>query len=231
MITIILIEPETPGNIGAIARSMKNFDFERLVLISPKCNHLSKEALDRATHAKEILKNALVKDFSYLKEFDYLIATTSQIGTDYNIPRSPITPEQLAEKLAKINLKNLNIGILIGREGIGLKNKEILMADFVVTIPSSKSYPTLNAAHAATVLLYEIFKKLGKNKVSEHIIFATKTEKEIILKKIDNILNKLEFATKGKKETQIKIWKRLIGKSFLTKREAFALMGFLRKLE
>ncbi|MBS3097166.1 RNA methyltransferase [Candidatus Woesearchaeota archaeon] len=231
MISTILIEPETPGNIGAIARSMKNFDLKNLILINPKCGHLDKEALDRATHAKEILKNAIIKDFPYLKEFDYLIATTSQLGTDYNIPRSPITPEQLAEKLAKINLKELNVGILIGREGIGLKNKEILMSDFVVTIPSSKAYPTLNAAHAATIVFYEIFKKIGKEKVNEHIIPATKIEKEIILKKLDNILDKMEFTTKEKKETQRKIWKRIVGKSFLTRREAFALIGFLKKIE
>ena len=63
MISTILIEPETPGNIGAIARSMKNFDLKNLILINPKCGHLDKEALDRATHAKEILKNAIIKCF------------------------------------------------------------------------------------------------------------------------------------------------------------------------
>src|SRR3989338_458298 len=224
MITVILIESSTPGNVGAIARSMKNFDFDSLVLISPKCNHLSNEALDRATHAKEILKKAKIETFSCLKEFDYIIATTSRLGTDYNIPRSPITPEQLAEKLAKINLKNLNIGILIGREGSGLKNKEILAADFIVTIPSSKSYPTLNAAHAATIIFYEIFQKIGKEKVNEHIITATKIEKEIILQKVGNILDKMEFSTEEKKETQRRIWKRILGKSFMTKRDAYALL-------
>ncbi|MBU0461872.1 MAG: RNA methyltransferase, partial [Nanoarchaeota archaeon] len=41
MISIVLLEPENPGNIGAVARSMKNFDFKRLILISPKCDHLA----------------------------------------------------------------------------------------------------------------------------------------------------------------------------------------------
>ena len=231
MITLILIEPEHSSNVGFAARAMANFGFKELVLINPKCDHLHMDGIKRAKGGLDVLKKARVADKSYLKNFDYLIATTSQLGTDYNIPRSPITPEQLAEKLAKIDYKKLNIGILIGREGIGLRNKEILKCDFVVTIPASKKYPTLNLGHAAVIILYELYKRLGKEKVSEHILFATKKEKEIILKKIDNILNKLEFATKEKKETQRKIWKRLIGKSFLTKREAFALLGFLRKLE
>ena len=107
----------------------------------------------------------------------------------------------------------------------------MLAGDFIVTIQSSKSYPTLNAAHAATIIFYEIFQKIGKEKVNEHIITATKIEKEIILKKVGNILNKMEFSTEEKKETQRRIWKRILGKSFMTKREAYALLGFLRKLE
>ncbi|MBW2980898.1 TrmJ/YjtD family RNA methyltransferase [Candidatus Woesearchaeota archaeon] len=229
MISVVLIEPETSGNIGAIARVMKNFEFDDLVIINPKCKPLAKEALDRATHAKSILKKSKIKKINYLRTFDYLLATTAILGTDYNIPRSPISPEQLAEKLSKIS-KKLRIGLLIGREGTGLSNKEISMCDFIVTIPSSKKYPTMNVSHATSIILYEISKKQDKKKSSEHIIFATRKEKDVILGYMNKIFNKLTFSTKEKKETQKKVWKRIIGKSFLTKREAFAVMGFLRKL-
>src|SRR3990167_5273384 len=78
MISVVLVEPETAGNIGAVARLMKNFDFRDLVLIHPQCDHLSAEALDRATHAKDILRRAQVeKDISCLEAFDYVIATTA----------------------------------------------------------------------------------------------------------------------------------------------------------
>lgn len=230
MISVILIEPETPGNIGAIARVMKNFEFNDLVLINPKCKHLSKEALDRSTHAKSILKKAKVKKINYLKTFDYLIATTAKLGTDYNIPRSPVTPDQLADKLSSISLK-LKIGLLIGREGTGLNNNEISKCDFIVTIPSSKKYPTLNVSHATSIILYEIFKKQDKNKSNSHIIPATKKEKEVMMGYFNKVLNTIKFTTKEKKQTQKTVWKRLFGKAFLTKREAFAVIGFLRKLK
>ena len=229
MISVVLQNPKTAGNIGAIARVMKNFNFSDLVLINPKCNHLGNESLDRATHAKDILKKAKIEGIDCLSNFDYVIGTTSKLGTDYNIPRSPLTPEQLAEKLSKI--KKSNIAILFGSEDHGLSNKEILKCDFIVTIPASKSSPTMNISHSASIILYEIFKKSSLENVSSHIIPAGKIEKEIILKKISNILGKLEFSTKEKKETQKVIWKRIVGKSFLTKREAFALLGFLSKLE
>ncbi len=226
---VVLIEPETPGNIGAIARVMKNFDFDDLVLINPQCDHLSKESLDRATHAKPIVESAKVRKTEYLKEFDYLVATSAKLGTDYNISRSPLTPEELSEKLSSISQK-LKIGILIGRESSGMTNDEIAMCDFIVTIPSSKKYPTMNVSHAASILLYEIFKKLGKKKSNAHILPATSKEKEIIMQYFNKVLDTLEFSTKEKKETQKTVWKRLFGKAFLTKREAFAVIGFLKKL-
>jgi len=134
MISIVLIEPENPGNIGAITRVMANFGFESLFLVNPKCDHLSQEAKNRAKHAQEVLNNA--KTIKNLNKFDYLIATTAQIGTDYNLPRSPIKPEQLA----KILPEKGNIALVFGREGIGLTNEEINKADFVVTIPTNKKY-------------------------------------------------------------------------------------------
>jgi len=228
MISIVCIETETSGNIGAIARVMKNFDLNKLVLINPKCDHLSKEAMDRATHAKEILRKAKVeKDFSVLSKFDYVIATTAKLGTDYNIPRVPISPSDLGEN---INFKK-KVALVIGREGNGLTNDEILKCDFVVTIPSSKKYATLNISHACAILFYELFRASGKTTVSEHIPTASKRDKDQIMKILEQVLDKMQFATVEKKETQRRIWKRLVGKSFLSKREAMALMGFLKKIK
>lgn len=230
MISVILTEPEWPSNIGAVARVMANFDFTELILINPKCKIDDLDAVMRAKHALPILKKAKVKDFSYLKKFDYLIATTSKLGSDYNIPRSPITPEQLAEKIKKIDLKKNNIALLFGREGEGLHNDEIKKCDFIVTIPDSVKYPAMNLSHAVGIVLYELFKNMKKEKTGESISLIDKKEKDNLLKLINSVIDKLHFATKEKKETQKILWKRLIGKSFLTKREAFALFGFFRKI-
>jgi len=226
MISIVLVEPSLSGNLGAICRSMKNFGLKDLILINPKCDKNSKTAHNRAKHAQDILNKAKVKDWPYLKRFDYLIATTAKLGTDYNIPRLPITPEQLTNSIPK----NKKIALIFGRESIGLTNEEIQKCDLVVTISTSLKYPAMNLSHAATILFYELFKGAKEKKVSEHIIYASKKEKEQILKMIDVVLNKLTFATKEKKQTQKIVWKRIINKSFLTKREAFAIMGFFRKL-
>ena len=234
MISIILIEPENAGNTGAIARCMANFGLKNLVLINPKCDILSKEAMDRAVHAKEILKKAKVKNPDFLESFDYLIATTAKLGTDYNIPRSPLSPGKLAEKLAEISDIS-KIGLVIGRESCGLTNDEIKMCDFVCTIPTSCKYPTMNISHAVAVILYDIFNARAevskKERIGEHIIPAGRKDKEAFFKELHNLLDKIDFSTKEKRETQKIVWKKLIGKSFLTKRELFALFGFVRKIK
>lgn len=228
MISVVLIEPKTQGNIGFIARAMKNFGLKDLVLINPKCD-LKKEALRFAKHASEIVKKAKIKKKSYLKEFDYLIGTTAIVSTGYNIPRSPLTPPQLAEKLSK--LKKTKIALIFGRESSGLNNKEIQMCDFIVTIPASPKYATMNISHSAAIIFYELFNKSSRKTTIDNITPASKVDKQVTLKLIKKICNEMEFSTADKKQTQLTLWKKIIGKSFLTKREIFALIGFLKKFK
>ena len=70
MISVVLIEPGKSGNVGAIARAMKNFCFNELVLVNPKCNHLSQTSRNRAKHANDVLKKAKIRKLQYLKKFD-----------------------------------------------------------------------------------------------------------------------------------------------------------------
>ncbi len=225
MITVILIEPRNSGNVGAIARAMANFELSSLVLINPKCNHQSQTARNRAKNAQDILRNAKVVSFSFLKKLDYVIGTTAKLGTDYNIPRVPLTPDKLSGMIKD----NVKIGLLFGREACGLTNEEVRMCDFIVNIPSSEKYRALNISHAAAIIFYELFKQKG-SRLYERYKPAAREEKELILKLINKIITGANYATEGKRETQRKVWQRLIGKSFLTKREAYALIGFLKKL-
>lgn len=229
MITIVLLRTEKGSNLGLIVRAMKNFGLNNLVLIDSKVKKTSKDAVRYSKHALDILKKAKIKNSQYLKRFDYLIGTTAMLGTDYNIPRSPLTPEQLCSK-KEIYPKKSKIAILFGPEGHGLSNKEINLCDFIVSIPSSKKYPTLNISNAASIIFYEIFKNQKTENIISHINLATQVEKKIALKKINQILNNMEFSTKQKKQTQKTLWKRIIGKSFLTKRESYALIGFWKKV-
>lgn len=231
MVSIVLVKPSFGGNVGAVARAMKNFGFKELILVSPKCDHLSKEAMDRASHAKDILQGARKMSFDDVtEEFDYVVGTTSKIGTDYNIPRCPMDPEELAEKLKRIK-GDIKTAIIFGNESCGLMNAEICRCDFIVSIPTSKDYPAMNLSHSVAIILHSLYAASGADKTKESIRPITGKEKKQIDKMIGRILGRMEFDTKERKETQQKLWKRIVGKSMMTRREAYAMMGFLKKIE
>ncbi|MCK5107726.1 MAG: RNA methyltransferase [Nanoarchaeota archaeon] len=226
------MEPETPGNIGAVCRVMKNFGLKKLILINPQCEYDSNEAIARSKHAKDVLKKAkVIKKFSDLKG-DYIIGTTAIQGNDYNIPRLPLTPEDLAKKIKTQRMgifknQNRKFIILFGREGNGLVNEEIRKCDMIVTIPSDKKYPTLNLSHSVGIMCYEIF----KTQPQDVFPLASLKDKETLFKHIDKQINQMTFTTPDKKETQHFVWRKVLNKAVLTKREIYALFGFFKKLK
>ena len=231
--TVVCVQSENSGNIGAIARCMANFDLSRLILVDPLVDHLNEEAVSRSKRAKNILENSVVKPKSYLErgessifhDFDTVIGTTSVLGSDYNLPRIPLLPEDLSSHIQRKS------AIIFGRDGTGLRNDELEQCDLIVAIPSSKKYPALNISHAAAILFYELYKTYGYDKLNSHILSASRKEREVILDKINLIIDKTDFSTPEKKETQRLAWKNFVNKSFLSKREAFAVLGLLRKLK
>jgi len=220
MISIILVEPSIQGNIGAIARSMKNFGFDKLIIVNPQCE-IGQEARNRAKHAQDVLKKA--KILKKWPKMDYYVGSTGKLGSDYNIARSPVNPQELRNSLPSKG----KIGLVFGRESTGLTNEEVDKCDFLVSIPANKEYPILNLSHAVTILLYELSKKKDS---TEHITPIGATEKNQLQKSIDLVLDKMNFITEKRREQQKIIWKKIIGKSFLTKRESQSLLGFFRKL-
>ena len=228
MISIILIEPENSGNLGSVARVMANFGVKNLVLINPRCK-INEQSRRFAKNAQKILDKAKVNGFNILGRYDYLVGTTAKLGNDYNIPRSPMTPMQLAQKIKAIKKKK--VAIILGRESDGLRNNEVKLCDFMVTIPTSRNYKAMNISHSLGVILYEIFKEQNTKETLKPYAPMGAKEKEQVLKLLKQAMKKMDFSTDRKMHTQLKVWKKMITKSFMTKREAFALMGFLKKIK
>jgi TrmH family RNA methyltransferase len=222
MFTIVLVRPQHPGNVGAVARAMANFDMDRLIIIGSECDHLDQQARNRAKHAQHILDNAQCADRAILKTFDYVIGTTAQTGTDFNIARSPVELRAAAESVNR----DANVAIVFGSEGTGLTNEELALCDYSITIQSSKKYGTLNLSHSVAIVLYELFRAEATVRHEPASLQDTKT----IQRFFSQVLDGLAFTTPEKKETQKKVWHKIMAKAMLTKREAFAVLGFLRKL-
>ncbi|MHC1598705.1 MAG: TrmJ/YjtD family RNA methyltransferase [Candidatus Methanofastidiosia archaeon] len=227
MISCIMVEPESAGNIGSVARSMSNFNITGpLILINP-CD-ITDEAYMMACNAGDVIDNAIIVG-SYreaLSLVDFSVATSCEPGHEYNVRRIALLPENIGGAMAI----ECNTGIVLGRESSGLTNKEIEMSDMLVTIPTHEKYQTLNVSHAASIIFYELF-KLSVTPSSKQIKIkgASFEEKEMIFKDFDIILNEID-----KREYRIAlasiIFKRIISRSFITSREAYTLKGVLRKI-
>jgi tRNA C32,U32 (ribose-2'-O)-methylase TrmJ len=89
----------------------------------------------------------------------------------------------------------------------------------------------MNVSHAAAIIMYELFKNSKTPKIGDNIKYATKDDKQRIFSLVNETLNKLAFTSEQKKNTQRLVWKKLIGKSNLTKRELMTMYGFLRKIK
>ena len=234
-IQVIIVDPKFPGNIGAIARVMKNFDVKNLHIVnSNKIDIKNDESMARAMHGKDVLENTIqyesLDELFNENKFDFLIGTTAQPGGSYNPLRLTISPRELCKNL---DVK-ATIGIVFGREDSGLTNKELDLCDVVVTIPAG-DYSTLNLSHAVTIILYEIF--IWKNTLGKNIIFreANIQHKENLLKTFDNVLLFLnekikKFQDHHVSDTQ-RIFRNVIGRSFISEREANTLARILRYID
>ena len=220
MYTVVFIEPESSGNIGALARVMKNFGLRDLILVNPQCT-IDREAKTRAKHAFDVIEKArIVKGFDKIGDFDFVIGTTGKIVTNYDEVRHSITPRELAKQI-----KNKNkIALVFGREGIGLKNEELSVCDIVVHIPTDHRYPVMNVSHAAAVVFYELFsadKRFGSG--------ASSREKKILFDHFEKILNGLEGIRDKKKVA--KVFRNVMNRAMIEGKEAHTIAGALSEIK
>lgn len=230
-INVVFVEPETPGNIGFLARTMANFGLKKLILINP-CE-LKEESYYQAMHAQEIVHQhqeyKTLDEFQQEENIDFMVATTGTPGGSYNLSRIAIRVDELGSALINNNqLINANIAIIFGREGNGLYNDELRKCDMSVSIPTDEEYPIMNISHAAAIVFYEIFHNLNEFKV-EGVTEASTSEKEYLLDDLEEIISKLDIPP-HKSRNGLKAFKNIINRAFITGREAHTLKGIFRRI-
>jgi len=101
-IAIVLVEPQIPENIGAVARAMKNMDIRRLILVNPKNCDLASILNVATIHSADIVNDMEVHDDlrSAIGAFQYVVGTTARVGA----MRPALTkPYSLATNLVSIS--------------------------------------------------------------------------------------------------------------------------------
>ena len=225
-LNIVLVGTENSGNLGAVARLAKNFEVKSLIAVAPRCE-INDIAFARAMHGKEYLENIiLIERLSEARKFnDFMFGFTARRADDYNVLRTLIDVNKIGERLAPIKGR---IGIVFGRESSGLTNEELRELDFLATIPLKSSYPVLNLSHAVAIALYQITRSV------EQTIYQSYREvrgMELLQAYFewDAIIDLLEFP-KAKRFTMKRAMRNILGRAFISGREAHTLIGTFRRI-
>jgi tRNA (cytidine32/uridine32-2'-O)-methyltransferase len=153
-IRIVLIGTTHPGNIGAVARAMKNMCLEQLVLVAPKI-YPSAEATARASGADDLLANARVCDtLDQALEGCTLVVGSSARLRSVRWPQ--VDPRECASLLRDEISTDAEVAVLFGRESSGLSNGELDRCHYLVHIPANPDYSSLNLSQAVQVIGYEL---------------------------------------------------------------------------
>lgn len=221
---IVLVEPLYSGNVGSVARVMKNFGFHELVLLNP-CE-LDAPARAMSMHAYDIIENARI-EFSLkaaLGGSNIIVGMTGIPGkTDNKHMRLPaLSPRKLKEKLT---CKSGIVSLVFGREDRGLLNEELELCDIIVNIPTSLEYPSMNLSHAVAVVLYELSDvKAGRTYLADHF------DIELLYEHIGEVLDDIEYKEHKEDKTRLML-QRILGRAELTGREVQTLRGVLRRIQ
>ncbi len=152
-IRIVLVNTTHPGNIGGVARAMKNMGLSQLYLVDPK-EYPSERAEWRASNATDLLASAKV-----VTALDEAIADCGLvIGTsarERRIPWPLLTPRECADRSVAEAAQH-PVAIVFGREDRGLTNEELHKCHYHLHIPSNPEYSSLNLAAAVQVISYEL---------------------------------------------------------------------------
>jgi TrmH family RNA methyltransferase len=220
-----MIEPEKAGNIGSIARSMKNFAQDDLWIVNPK-TRIDDEAKAYAMHGVDVLTSAKIRESmeEALEDVDLIVGTSSIVPrSGSNLARIPITPKDLAKKISPVDGR---VAIIFGREASGLNNREVEKCDLMVTIPANHEYNVLNLASATSIILYELFQK--KNDNIKEFQLATEMTRRRLLEQFDVMLSSIRLQ-KHRRELARRAFRNLMSRAFISKREASLLLGVFRK--
>ena len=228
-ISFILHKPQLSENIGACARAIKNFNFDKLILVDPKPSFPNDKIIATSVGAKDIIKKSKVFDTMEpaLEKIDYLIATTSRFRNK-NIKHIQL------KDLKKINYKK-KIGFLFGSEASGLSNNEISYANYTMQIPSNSEFKSLNLSHSVIIVAQTVFNLLNLNlkiySKSKKITQASKKQIQLMLNLcIKNLEDRNFFKPKEKRAIMLENLRSIFYRMELSEKETRILSSVFASL-
>jgi tRNA/rRNA methyltransferase len=228
-VAIVLVQPQIPENIGAVARAMNNMGLDRLVVVDPKnldADRMHKTATGSSTKVLEGM-DIYKKLREALAPFQYLIGTTARIGASRP---ALVQPRSLARKLIPISRDNL-VAILFGPEDRGLSNDQLRFCHSIATVPTA-SFSSLNLAQAVMIVCYELFLATDRTPQGTPIPrLANSFELEGMYDHLRAMLSKIGFLDPQNPEHWLLNIRRFLARVPLRAREVRIIRGVCRQMD
>jgi tRNA/rRNA methyltransferase len=225
---IVMVRPRGSGNIGSVARAMKNFGAGELAIVG-SARTQSFWARAMAVHGRDILAGA--KFYPSIREAiadcTLVVGTTCRPGLYRSHSQ---TPRELAPELIA-TLRQSRAALLFGPEDHGLSNKDLEHCQLLMTIPSQPDYQSLNVAQAAVICLYEIH-VAGLAPGGHDGLQRAEAEKvERLFDIMRASLLKIGFLDSENPEHMLLAFRRILGRGGLEEKDVRILTGMFRQIE
>lgn len=224
---VVLVEPQSPGNVGMVCRAMKNMGLTRLRLVAG-CDHHHPDATMFAVSARDLLERAEC----YPTLAAALADTTLSVGTTRRTGKyrqELLTPPQVAHTLQQ---RGDGIAALVfGREDHGLSTEELSLCTIQATIPSNDDCGSLNLAQAVLIFCYELFGAVQHDRLALQRAAAPSGELEALFGHLEGTLNRIGFLNPQNPAHIMRSLRRIFFRSDLDSREVAILRGMLSQID
>jgi len=225
-LSVVLVETQSAGNIGSVARAMKNMGLGRLVLVNPQ-TELSGEARHRACGADDVLENAQRSATlpEALASFHLSIGTSSR-SVDW-IP-TVLRPSELASRLAEFSAEQ-RVALVFGPERTGLTNEHLQHCQWLTTIPTDPEFDSMNLAHAVAIVAYEIRQRFSAQPVGRTLRRVGLEQVEEFANGLQQCLGEIGFLNQQNPQQLMFTLRQMLSRACLEERDVSILRGILRQ--
>jgi tRNA/rRNA methyltransferase len=227
-IRIVLVRPRGSGNIGSIARAMKNMGQTELAIVG-KARTRSFWARAMAVHGRDILRQTQCYESirEAIADCALVVGTTCRAGL---YRRHSQAPRELAPEIAAA-AQSGKVALIFGPEDHGLSNKDLEHCQILLTIPTHPGYQSLNVAQAAVICLYEVYlaslTKTSKSKIKR----AEAENVERLFDRMRTVLLKIGFLDSENPEHMLLAFRRILGRAGLEDKDVRIFTGLFRQIE
>lgn len=225
---IVLVRPKHSGNIGAVARAMRNLGVYDLALVNP--DQLCREsAAIMAVHARDLLDTMQVHTSlrAAVADCEVVVGTTCRPGLYRD---GALTPRALAPQLVTDAAVN-RVALVFGPEDSGLFNDDLRLCHRLMTIPTDATYASLNVAQAVLLCCYEMFLAAHGEVSTLPRPLAVAERQELMYEKLKGALLKIGFLHSNNPEHIMFALRRLLGRAGLEERDVQILLGLARQID